>query len=251
MPTRDTAWPAGTPCWVDLGTPDLGGAKAFYAAVLGWTFAGGDPEFGGYTTALAQGRPAAGLAPQDPADPTGWTTYFASDDADATAAAVTAAGGELLFPPMDVRDLGRMFIACDPQGNPFGVWQAGGHIGAQIFNEPGGLMWNDAAVDDKPAGEAFYSAVFGFAFAEIEGMGGYSTFSFDGCPLGGFGALRPGVPKGWATCFAVASADESVAAVEAGGGKVTMAAEDSPYGRIAAFEDPWGASFAVMQETCG
>ena len=23
MPTRDTAWPNGTPCWIDYGVPDV------------------------------------------------------------------------------------------------------------------------------------------------------------------------------------------------------------------------------------
>ena len=30
MPTRNTPWPAGTPCWVDYGAADLDAAKAFY-----------------------------------------------------------------------------------------------------------------------------------------------------------------------------------------------------------------------------
>lgn len=252
MPTRDTAWPTGTPCWVDLGIPDVEAAKAFYSAVFGWTYSGGGPEAGGYTTCESGGLKAAGLGPQqDPDDPPRWNTYFATGDADATAAAVTAAGGTVLFPPMDVFTAGRMTIARDPQGNPFGIWQANEHIGVEIFNEPGGLVWNDASVDDQAAGEAFYSAVFGFQFEVIEGMGGYATFATEGRPLGGFGVARPGAPKGWNVCFSVASADDAVAAVEAGGGKVTMAAEDSPYGRVAAFQDPWGASFAVMQILAG
>ena len=38
-----------------------------------------------------------------------------------------------------------------------------------------------------------------------------------------------------------ASADEAVAAVEAKGGKVTMPPMDTPFGRFAIVEDPWGA----------
>jgi predicted enzyme related to lactoylglutathione lyase len=248
MPTRDSAWPNGTPCWVDLGIPDIEAAKAFYAPVLGWTFSGGGPDVGGYTNCEVGGLQAAGLGPlMAPDEQPRWTTYFATDDADGTAEAVTAAGGTLLFPPMDVLRFGRMCLARDPQGNRFGLWQANEHIGVQVFNEPGGLVWNDAAVDDQAAGQAFYTAVFGFRFDEIEGMGGYATFTTEERPLGGFGVARPCAPTGWNTCFSVASADDAVAAVEAGGGKVTMAAEDSPYGRIAGFEDPWGAHFAVMQ----
>lgn len=30
MTTRDSNWPEGTPCWVDLGVDDFDKAKAFY-----------------------------------------------------------------------------------------------------------------------------------------------------------------------------------------------------------------------------
>ncbi len=87
MPTRDTPWPNGTPCWVDIGVSDMEAAKAFYAALFGWEYTGGDPQFGGYLTATLKGEQAAGLAPQmDPDDPPRWTTYFATADAAATAA---------------------------------------------------------------------------------------------------------------------------------------------------------------------
>jgi uncharacterized protein len=252
MPVRDSVWEAGTPCWVDYGAADVGAAQAFYAEVLGWTYGGGDPEHGGYLTCLAGGHAAAGLAAQEnPADPPRWTTYFATRDADAAAASITAAGGTVIVEPMDVGVLGRMVIALDPQGNPFGVWQAAKHTGVEIYNEPGALVWNEAAVDDPKAAQAFYSAVFGFQFNEIADMGGYATFANGGGPLGGLTAHQPGSPKGWTTCFSVTSADAAVAAVEQGGGKVTMAAQDSSFGRFAVVEDPWGAPFSVMAEPSG
>jgi predicted enzyme related to lactoylglutathione lyase len=248
MPTRDTAWPAGTPCWIDYGAADLDAAKGFYADVLGWTYSGGEPEYGGYLTCEAGGHAAAGLAPQqDPADPPRWTTYFASDDADASAAAVIESGGTIVVEPMDVGPIGRMAIALDPQGNPFGLWQAGSHTGVTIYNEPGALVWNEAALDDPAAARSFYSAVFGFRFDEIENGGGYATFATDGGPLGGFGGHEPDAAKGWLTCFSVASTDAAVAAVEKGGGKVTMAPMDTPFGRFAVVEDAWGAPFELMQ----
>src|SRR4051812_2389451 len=64
MPTRDTAWPNGTPCWIDYGAADIDAAKSFYSDVLGWSYEGGDdPQYGGYMTAQTKGRAAAGLAP--------------------------------------------------------------------------------------------------------------------------------------------------------------------------------------------
>jgi predicted enzyme related to lactoylglutathione lyase len=249
MPTRDTAWPAGTPCWIDYGAADVDAAKTFYADVLGWTYAGGDPEYGGYLTCETGGRAAAGIAPQqDAADPPRWTTYFATDDTDASAASITGAGGTVVAAPMDVGPLGRMAIVLDPQGNTFGLWQAAQHTGVEIYNEPGGLVWNEAAVEDVAAAKAFYETVFGFTFTEMEGAGGYSTFATDGGPLGGLGGHQPGSPKGWTACFSVSSTDAAVTAVEQGGGKVSMAATDTPFGRFAVVEDPWGAPFSVMQE---
>jgi predicted enzyme related to lactoylglutathione lyase len=252
MPTRDTAWPNGTPCWIDYGVPDVEGAKALYTSMLGWTYDGGDPEYGGYLTCRVNGRAAAGMAPQqDPNDPPRWTTYFATDDAAAAARRVTEAGGTVVVEPMEVGPMGTMVIALDPQGNPFGLWQAGQHTGVQIYNEPGALVWNEAAVDDPAAARAFYTAVFGFRFDEVDGAQGYTTFATDGRALGGLGGSQPGHAKGWVTCFSVASTDDAVAAIEAGGGKVTMAAQDTPFGRFAVVEDPWGAAFSVMQELDG
>ena len=63
--------------------------------------------------------------------------------------------------------MGTMVIALDPQGNPFGLWQAGMHTGYQIHNEPGALAWNEAMVDDTAAAKEFYTAVFGFTFDQM------------------------------------------------------------------------------------
>ncbi|WP_344690861.1 VOC family protein [Blastococcus jejuensis] len=252
MPTRDTPWPNGTPCWVDYGAADLDAARAFYSALLGWEYTGGDPEFGGYLNATSEGREAAGLGPQmDPADPPRWTTYFAADDAAATVAKIRDAGGTVVVEPMEVGPMGTMVVALDPQGNPFGLWQSGTHTGCRIHNEPGSLAWNEAMVADSAAARSFYSAVFGFRFDEMppEAGGGdmdYTTFSTGGNPLGGLGATQEGMPTGWLTCFSVADTDAAVATVQGKGGTVVMPAMDTPFGRFAVVADPWGAQFEVM-----
>jgi predicted enzyme related to lactoylglutathione lyase len=254
MPTRDTPWPDGTPCWVDYGAADLDAAKSFYASVLGWEYTGGEPEFGGYLTVVVNGRMAGGMGPQqDPDDPPRWTTYFAADDAAATAARITEAGGRVVVEPMEVGPMGTMVIALDPQGNPFGLWQSGVNTGVQIHNEPGALAWNEAMTADSAAARRFYAEVFGFSFDELgpeagggEGMD-YTTFSNGGNPLGGLGGTMEGMPTGWLTCFAVADTDAAVATAQSNGGKVRMAPMDTPFGRFAMVEDPWGATFEVMQ----
>src|SRR3954447_24480747 len=248
MPTRSTPWPDGTPCWVDIGVPDIEAARDFYGTLLGWEYTGGEPEFGGYLTATKNGENAAGMGPQqDPDDPPRWTTYFATADAAGVAAKIREAGGTVVVEPMEVGPMGTMVIALDPQGNPFGLWQSGTHTGLRIYNEPGSLVWNEGAVDGPEAARRFYSAVFGFGFDEVPGAGGYTTFATGGNPLGGLGGHQPGSPKGWTVCFSVASTDDAVAKVEAVGGKVTMSPQDTEFGRFAVVEDPWGAPSSVMQ----
>ena len=176
----------------------------------------------------------------------------AASEAAATAQRIAEAGGTVVFPPMEVGPMGTMAIAIDPQGNPFGLWQGAQNTGVQIYNEPGALVWNEAAVDDPDAAREFYAAVFGFTFDPIpmDGMD-YTTFTTGGNPLGGLGGVTPDVPKGWAVCFSVANTDEAVDAVQAAGGKVLMPAEDTEFGRFAVLADPWGASFSVMQAPAG
>jgi predicted enzyme related to lactoylglutathione lyase len=182
MSIRTTPWPAGVPCWVDIGAPDIEASCAFYGSVLGWTVPPPqDDQFGGYRVALVDGQPVAGLGPLQPGQHTAWTVYLASDDADATAAAITAHGGQLLVPPMDVGPPGRMAIAQDPTGAVFGLWQAGDMVGAGLVNEPGALTWEDLRSTDPAAAQEFYRGVFGYTLTPLEMAGpDYGMFSLPG-----------------------------------------------------------------------
>jgi uncharacterized protein len=246
MPTRDDAWPDGTPCWADLSTPDLAGAQRFYGSLFDWQWdaGSGDPQYGGYTMAQVDGRSAAGLGPaQDPSGPNGWTLYMASADADAVAERVAGAGGTVVAGPFDVGPTGRMLIAVDPGGASFGVWQAGLHHGAAVYNQPGALVWEDLGTPDPEAGRRFYGSVFGWQFTDMDGMTGYATFATGGDPLGGFGTPEA---TGAQVCFGCRDTDALVATATEGGGRVLAGPEDTPFGRYATLADPWGATFTVM-----
>ena len=182
-----------------------------------------------------------------------WTVYLASDDADATADAVSAPGGPVLMGPGpgDVGPVGRMFVAADPAEAVFGVWQHSEHIGAGVVNEPGGLVWEDNAVPDPDAIRPFSAAVFGYRYDPAPGVGtDYTTFTgAEPYPLGGIGGVVPGSPPHWLAYYAVADTDAAVAATERAGGTVVRAATDSPYGRSAVLADATRAVFAIIQTT--
>ena len=251
MPIRSEAWPAGTPCWVDLGAPDLASSIAFYQAVLGWSFVDTGEEFGHYSLAQVDGHSAAAIGPkQDPGQPTAWTVYLASDDADSTAAAVTANGGTVLVAPFDIPGTGRMAVAMDTAGAAFGIWQQAGMIGAEIYNEPGGLAWTDARLTDPDSARRFYSAVFGYRYESLAGAPEhYTLFYQQDALLGGIGGMMDpaaGLPSHWLPYFSVADADAAAAAATQAGGALQSPLMDSPFGRMAFMSDPDGAFFALV-----
>jgi predicted enzyme related to lactoylglutathione lyase len=254
MSTRTAPWPAGMPCWADLTVPDVAAARAFYSAVLGWSFAGGEEEYGGYVIGQVGDAAAAGIGPaQQEGAPAAWTLYVASDDVGTTAAAIERHGGTVLVPPGDVGPLGRMLIAADPSGAVFGVWQHGVHIGAGVVNEPGGLSWEDLRSADPEPAQAFYRSVFGWTTTPLEMAGpDYATFARPGdeAPMGGLGGMMgapAGTPSHWLLYFGVADVDAAVAAAEEAGGGVLGPPFDSPYGRMATLRDPAGAVFMITR----
>ena len=134
----------GTVNFNGLNTRDAEGAKAFYAAVFGWTTLdlGGGTEFWtlpGYgdhletihpgirdQVASAGGPPGfenvvASINPipdDQPDTPAHWSVTFATDDADSTAAKAEELGGKVLAPPFDAPWV-RMTVLQDPQGATF------------------------------------------------------------------------------------------------------------------------------------
>jgi len=253
MVTRDTPWPEGTPCWVDLAVDDIDKAVTFYSGLLGWQIERGGEEVGGYSLALVGGKQVAGIGPKMQAGmPTVWTTYLATENADQMAEKITAAGGQILMAPMDVMDLGRMVIAADPAGGVFGLWQAGKHTGYQLANEPGAVTWNENMSRDYDHNREFYAAVFGYHFGDIPDGGiRYATLDLPNGMVGGIGELpkeAPAeVPAHWMNYFSVSSTDAAVAKVRELGGQVMQEPWDTPYGRMALVSDDQGAFFSVMQ----
>jgi predicted enzyme related to lactoylglutathione lyase len=253
MVTRDTAWPAGTPCWIDLAVDDISRASAFYTGMFGWYVQPGPPEAGGYAMCLKDDRAVAGIGPKQgpPGTPAAWTTYLASDDLDETVSKIKAAGGLTLMEPMDVMDVGRMAVAADPGGAVFGIWQAQAHTGVGLANEPGSLCWNENISRAFDQNQAFYQAVFGYEYGDLSGDGyRYATLKVNGTEVGGIGESDPStpadVPAHWSTYFGAADTDAAARAASAAGGRVIQPPRDSPYGRIAVVADDQGATFSLI-----
>lgn len=112
----------GALTWTEFLTDDPAAAASFYSGLFGWKtveFAGPDGGAPGQMF-LLEGTPVASASPAPAGVPTHWSVYFAVDDCDACAEAISAGGGQVTVGPMDIPP-GRMAAAVDPTGAHFNV----------------------------------------------------------------------------------------------------------------------------------
>jgi hypothetical protein len=243
-----------TPGWIDIGT-DVAGAKAFYCGLFGWSTADAGPpeETGGYGFFTTDtGKMLAGYGPQQSPGPPFWSMYVMVESAADASAAVEAAGGQVVVPPMEVMDAGSMAVFSDAQGAFVSVWQPARHRGAEVVREPGAFTWCELATRDVAGSKAFYASVFGWG-AETQGEGGpmpYTEFKLGGESIAGMmemgGHMPAEVPPHWLVYFEVADTDAAVSSATSLGGSVVVPGTDFPGGRFAVVSDPQGATFGLM-----
>ena len=251
MSTHEGKWPQGTPCWVDFMASDLQRTHDFYTSLFGWDYEEGSPEFGGYHNALIDGRRVAGLSPTMPGmedAPKSWTVYLASDDIDATRAAVLENGGQVVSEPMQIGEFGSMGVFSDPTGAVFGVWQGNTHTGIAVVDEHGTPMWLDVMTTDLGAAKDFYGKVFDYRYTDLSADGmQYVMFDVPGGqrPAGGIGQTDQS-SSAWTVCFQVDDVDEVPGRISRAGGTVTSGPEDTTYGRMVTATGPDGETIYLM-----
>lgn len=249
---------AGVPCWLELRTPDVDAAAAFWRAVLRWRVDG--PDASGRRVARVDGQVVAGIAPAARA---WWSTAIAVDDVPAAAERVGAAGGTVLMGPDGTAD------CTDPAGASFSLRALGDRPVAERVNADGGWNWSDLATSDPAAAIAFYGALFGWAATDVA-MGpetatmwrrpGYGDHlatldptlrerhGADGVPAGFSDAIgwlvptEPGEADAWKVTLAVDDVDGAVAAATAEGATVVVAPVDAGPARLAVIADPAGVA---------
>ena len=114
----------GALCWNELLTNDLKKSAEFYTALFGWT--AGEQNIGGinYTVFMNGERPAGGMmeiAMERGQMSPHWLVYFAVKDCDVSADNALSLGGEIISPPADIPEIGRIASLKDSQGAVFAV----------------------------------------------------------------------------------------------------------------------------------
>ena len=231
----------GTPNWVDVMVDNLEDHtawRAFYSAIFEWTWDEGGPDMGHYTMARVDDKPVLGLGVME-GSRGAITTYFATDDADASLAKATALGATAAMGVMDVMDLGRMAVLNDPQGASFGLWQPGTFSGFGVVNEYNAPGWYDHHSDDPAAAAAFYSELLGHGLVATEdpnmrviadGEQWFASFSASMGPEQG--------PPAWNPIYVVDSLDRAKEAARRLGGTVLLEEMPVPGSAICVVAEP-------------
>jgi uncharacterized protein len=251
--TKQRTRPPGTPIWNDVSAPDAAAARDFYTSLFGWdVFVAPEEQYGGYGMFLQDSKQVAGVGPtMGEHQPAAWSTYVLTENAEETMAKVTAAGGQVVVPPMVVGTNGTMAIFTDPTGAFLGVWQPGTHAGAGLFHVPVSVAWNELQSRDIGVASSFFKAVFGWE-AETSPFGDaeYTHWKIDGrgvaggMPLGI--TLAAETPPLWLIFFSVRNCDDTVARAGELGASVLAEPVTSEDGRYAVIQDPQGAVFGVI-----
>jgi hypothetical protein len=263
------AYQHGLFTWVDISTPDPAAATSFYTKLFGWEAEEQHDPDGNhvYTMFKLDGKTVAGLGPQpdggEQAMPAAWNSYVTVDDVNNVVDGWALARGKVVMPPMDVFDSGRMAVVADPEGAILALWQPRAHAGADVFNTPGAVNWNELYTRDPAAAREFYGKALGWEFELFpgEGAGDYWLIKvpdksleapLSGDPYNG-GLLTmgeefpPEFPVHWQIYFATADVDASAAKITEMGGSVMTGPADTPAGRVAVVADDAGAVFSLIR----
>ena len=258
MGTR-TEYGPDTFCWVNLSTPDPGGARRFYGALLGWDFLDGTGD-GGFWFARRYGANVAAIYPLEEQERARglqphWNNYVNVTDVDAAAERAVDLGGSVWDGPFDVTDAGRTAVLLDPTGAMFWVWQPKAHIGAGHVNDPGCLTWNELDTRDPERAIAFYSELFGWTFDPSASKDGRPNWVIRNPAAAGGrnGGLRApskengGHEPAWIPFFTVESAAAALRTAVTSGGRHYEGAGRPDADATARLTDPYGASFGLFQ----
>jgi predicted enzyme related to lactoylglutathione lyase len=241
-------YPNGTFCWIDLGTTDVAGAKAFYSGLFGWEMEdlpAGDS--GTYTMCRLRGKDIAGIHQHSPEEGIGWSSSISVDDVEETTSRARTLGAVVLMEPFDIEGAARMSLIRDPAGAEVTLWQAMGHIGAGYVNDVGAWGWNELVTPEMETAKAFYGDLFGWEAEDVPAAIPRATFTLGDLLVGGIHSPTPQEGEGarWTVSFGVSDADQSTARAEELGGRTVLPATDIPIGRFSIVSDPAGATLTL------
>lgn len=238
-------------CWYELRTTDVGAARRFYASVLGTDGVAQscaesrccERRLRGEITQLPERAAAQGA-------PAHWLGHIGVADVDEAARGLVARGAVQLGPTRRAADRPAWALLRDPLGAIVALSER------PVPKTCAGIHWHELYSQDPEREAEIYGELFGWQKTQVLELGGelgsYQMFRWDsaGPSRGGMLSIarRPQVHPQWLFYFSVPELDGAVSRARAGGATLINGPLVSPSGhRIAAFDDPQGASFALQE----
>jgi uncharacterized protein len=244
----------------DIAAPDHERVRHFYARVL---TTGAVPLWREADLLNSRGMPIIGIGARTEAYealPVQWMPHIQVDDVRTSVERAVARGGQVLMESRDAEGTSQWAVLQDPQGAAFGVVPAAdpdalAPTDADAAKGPTGrIAWLDITVPDADTLRDFYAHVIGWHVEPLamqhgdERYADYVMRAVEGAAAGVCHARGPnaGLPPVWLIYLPVGDLTESLARVEAEGGRVLRSArqQDGTY-VYAAIEDPAGACLAL------
>jgi predicted enzyme related to lactoylglutathione lyase len=124
--------------------------------------------------------------------------------------------------------------------------------GAEVFDVPGALTWNELTTRDVEGSKAFYGSVFGWSARDssVSGMP-YVLWEQAGETVAGMQPMLGNewpddLSPLWMVYFAVSDCDGSAELAQRLGGRLLSPPTSITMGRYAVIEDPQGGTFSIL-----
>lgn len=243
----------GEVVFADLVTTDVDAAGRFYTAVFSWNIRRSDDP--GYLELLHGGNVIGAIAAfEEDVEPGGarWLPSISVADVDAAAERVVEMGGQVLEPPSDFPDRGRLAVISDAEGAVMMLLRASGGDPERPASAAGTFGWAELWTRDVASAVRFYEGVFGYRALRSmdEDAPGTVVLTIDGTPHAVIVAA-PGeeILPNWLPYVPVADARQTLEEIERHGGRVLVTSDsvDDNSGTFAAIvADPTGGVFAIQ-----
>jgi predicted enzyme related to lactoylglutathione lyase len=233
--------------WHEQVSDDPQQAQAFYTQLFGWGIDLWKPGEIDYAMITSGGAMHGGFGQRmEGAPPTHWLGHIAVSSVDETIDKANAAGGKVVFGPMDMEEVGRFAIIVAPDGSFVSAFQPEGE-GPQ---QGGVFVWDELVTQDVDAAERFYGAVFGWETKDMGSeFGGYKIFGSGETQIAGLMKSKdPSGPSIWVPYVGTDEVDATTAKAKELGANAFVEGMDVPtIGRISVLADPQGAVFGLFQ----
>ncbi|MEU4174460.1 VOC family protein [Streptomyces sp. NPDC026589] len=228
-------------CWMDLKTRDPSGTAVFFSSVLGWEFAVDEEDWRRAVKISAGGERIGGVSDlaqpvYPPGTPPHIAYYLAVDDADHRTALAVANGAQVVVPPFDAGDQGRIATLIDPVGAVLSLWRPRGFAGWPASATADGTPHHAVlACEDPERAREFYARTTGTPL-------GRAVFREAGPAVTG---TTTGSAPQWELALAVDDPDAVIRrALIHGPDLVTLAGEGAR--RVVRLRSPEGLTFLIQ-----